>query len=112
MFRSLEADAAPNVDAFLDWRVVVRAYGNHHQQSRPSMTRDPAPDPALIRRAVMRLSSSGPSRSQEIVGHNHHIQLALSKGQFFDTWKNRRTASYCATGLRCKLIYVLVLVIH
>jgi hypothetical protein len=30
----LEADAALNVDACVDWRVVVRAYGNYRPQSR------------------------------------------------------------------------------
>jgi hypothetical protein len=38
MFRSLEADAAPKVDAFVDGGVVVRAYGNHRQQGRPSLS--------------------------------------------------------------------------
>jgi hypothetical protein len=38
MFRSLKADAAPKINAFVDWRVVVRAYGNHRQRRRLSLS--------------------------------------------------------------------------
>jgi hypothetical protein len=40
MCRSLEADAAPKIDAFVDWGLVVRAYGNHRQQCRPSLSKE------------------------------------------------------------------------